>query len=91
MSNQQKALLLPSPGGALVLGTRPIPEPAADEVLVKIESTAINPIDHIIQDFSVDVASVMQLSYPAVIGFDSAGVVAGVGSNVKHLKVGDKV
>lgn len=68
---------------------RPIPVPKEDEVLVKIEYVGICGSDlHYyesgrIGDFVVDP--------PFVLGHEAGGTVIEVGTNVKNLKVGDKV
>ncbi|EGO02183.1 hypothetical protein SERLA73DRAFT_86416 [Serpula lacrymans var. lacrymans S7.3] len=68
---------------------RPIVEPAADEVLVQVKKTGICGSDvHFyvhgrIGDFIVE--------KPMVLGHESAGVIAKVGSGVTTLKVGDRV
>lgn len=68
---------------------RPIPVPKEDEVLVKVEYVGICGSDlHYyesgrIGDFVVDP--------PFVLGHEAGGTVIEVGTNVKNLKVGDKV
>ncbi|KAG9006635.1 hypothetical protein FRB94_000561 [Tulasnella sp. JGI-2019a] len=68
---------------------RPIPELAADEVLVEVKKTGIcgSDVHYLthgrIGDFIVEA--------PMVLGHESAGIVAKVGSKVKHLKAGDRV
>ncbi|MCD7812520.1 MAG: NAD(P)-dependent alcohol dehydrogenase [Lachnospiraceae bacterium] len=68
---------------------RPIPVPEEDEVLVKIEYVGICGSDlHYyeagrIGDFIVEP--------PFVLGHEAGGTVVEVGSNVKNLKVGDRV
>lgn len=68
---------------------RPIPVPMEDEVLVKIEYVGICGSDlHYyeagrIGDFIVEP--------PFVLGHEAGGTVVEVGSNVKNLKVGDRV
>ncbi|KAF7979686.1 hypothetical protein HWV62_41695 [Athelia sp. TMB] len=85
----QKALFLVSEGGVLQLSTKPIPVPAADELLIKLEATGLNPVDWMIQEVPHIVPIID--SYPAVLGFDSAGVVAAVGAEVKGFEKGDRV
>lgn len=88
--NSQKALFLPTEGGALELGARAIPKPGPKDLLVKIEATALNPIDWVLQDFASAVHRI-KMFYPFVLGFDSAGVVEEIGEEVKDFKKGDKV
>lgn len=68
---------------------RPIPAPAANEVLVKVEYVGICGSDlHYFEhgrigDFIVET--------PFVLGHEAGGTVVEVGANVKNLKVGDRV
>ncbi len=66
-----------------------VPEPAADEVLVKINYSSVNPFDWKIR--SGLTKQWIQLSMPAILGIDVAGVVEKVGSKVTKFKKGDKV
>lgn len=67
----------------------PAPEPAAGEILIKIEASAVNPFDLMVR--RGDMAKFIPLELPAVLGGDAAGVVAGVGSGVTGFSVGDRV
>lgn len=83
----QKALWLPKIGAQFKLGKNEIPEPGPGEVLVKLEASALNPLDVRIQKsgfFGVT-------EYPAVLGEEGAGVVQKVGDGVTNLVEGDKV
>ena len=83
----QKALWLPKIGAEFILGQNEVPEPGPGEVLVKLEASALNPLDVEIQDsgfFEIE-------EYPAVLGEEGAGVVEKVGEGVTHLARGDKV
>jgi NADPH:quinone reductase-like Zn-dependent oxidoreductase len=64
---------------------RNIPQPRADEVLIRIRAGSFNPIDYKIRKgrFGGDL--------PMVLGQDAAGVVEEVGSSVGRLRVGDEV
>ncbi len=71
----------------MALGTRPLPQPAAGEVLIKVEAIGVNRPD-IIQ---------RQGNYPAppgasdILGLEVAGTVAALGEGVTSLAVGDAV
>jgi len=83
----QKTLLLTEKQGAFKINNEwPIPKPGAGEVLVKIHSTALNPVDWKIQKLGYFISD-----FPAVLGTDSAGVVEEVGEGVTTFKKGDKV
>ncbi|KAG1866851.1 chaperonin 10-like protein [Suillus subluteus] len=86
MSPQQKALLLPKKQGDFEIGFRSIPSPGAGELLVKIHSAALNPVDYKIKDMGFFVTD-----YPAVVGMDIAGIVEEVGEGVENFRKGDRV
>ncbi|KDQ52647.1 hypothetical protein JAAARDRAFT_210360 [Jaapia argillacea MUCL 33604] len=71
---QQKALLLTERSGKLVVGERAIPKVEPGWVLVKIEATALSPVDWKIQKYGVIIEQ-----FPAVLGTDAAGIVEEVG------------
>ncbi|KAJ8516799.1 hypothetical protein ONZ45_g5923 [Pleurotus djamor] len=71
---EQTALLFKAFGKPFELGSRPVPKPSSKEVLVKVESTALNPIDWKAQRY--DVSAGFGFKYPAVAGMDGAGFVA---------------
>jgi putative PIG3 family NAD(P)H quinone oxidoreductase len=84
-----KAILIKSPGGAnqLYLGEYETPRPAPDEVLVKVQATALNRAD-ILQ---------REGKYPPpegaspILGLEMSGEVVKVGDEVEKWNVGDKV
>jgi NADPH2:quinone reductase len=86
---QMTVIAISKPGGPEVLipETRPVPQPGADEILIKVEAAGVN---------RPDVAQ-RSGSYPPppgasdLPGLEVAGTVAAVGSNAKRHKVGDKV
>ncbi|KIJ59658.1 hypothetical protein HYDPIDRAFT_32992 [Hydnomerulius pinastri MD-312] len=83
----QKALWLPNIGEEFTLGTTDIPEPGPGEVLVKLESSALNPLDWKIQKHGFYIVK----EYPAILGEEGAGVVEKVGEGVSNLTKGDKI
>lgn len=82
----QKALILEAKQGRFIVGQRPIPTPGVGQLLVKVYSTALNPIDWKIQQTGVFVDK-----YPAVVGTDMAGEVAEVGQGVVNFTKGQRV
>lgn len=66
----------------------PRPEPTANQVLVQIKASGVNPLDSKIRTGK---ASHAQQVLPAVLGIDLAGIVAAIGSNVTAFSVGDEV
>lgn len=84
---EQKALFLETPlNGEWNVRTRDIQKPGPGEVLVKIHATALNPVDWKIRAFNI-----LDYTYPAIVGRDSAGTVEEVGDGVVGLAKGDKV
>jgi len=68
---------------------RDIPRPKNDEVLVKLEYVGVCGSDlHYYENGRIGNFIV---KFPFVLGHESGGVVVEVGSQVKHLKSGDKV
>lgn len=70
-----------------------VPKPVVEkegEVLVKVHAAALNPIDKI--RLSGRMRFILaEPKWPAVLGYDAAGVVESVHESVKHVKVGDQV
>lgn len=83
---QQKALFLESARGDWVVRSTDVPQPAAGQVLVRIESSGLNPVDWKIHDHDFAVAS-----YPTILGFEGAGVIVKLGKGVTNVSIGDKV
>lgn len=76
-------------GGPEVLKLEEVPpqDPGPDEVRIKVEALGLNRAEvmfHYGQYLPVQ-------SFPSRIGYEAAGVVDAVGSNVKGVKVGDRV
>lgn len=82
----QKALFLESANGPWKVASKDIQKPAAGELLVKIQATGLNPADWKIRAYNLFVTE-----WPAVIGFDAAGVVEELGEGVTGFAKGDKV
>jgi NADPH:quinone reductase-like Zn-dependent oxidoreductase len=85
-SSEQKVLWFSEMGGPFHLATREIPKPGPGSVLVKIESCALNLVDHVsrLTGLFVD-------KYPYIAGNDGAGTVEEVGEGVLVVSKGDRV
>src|SRR6185312_5513481 len=83
-----RAIGLRSAGAALQALELPLPEPAEDELLIKLIASSINPVDGYI--VSGTYAS-GDLEYPVVPGRDICGVVDQVGEQVTAFQRGDRV
>ncbi|KAI4346982.1 hypothetical protein L6164_007839 [Bauhinia variegata] len=71
----------------LKLTTVPLPQIKADQVLIKVEAAAVNPIDYRRLIGYITETDTL----PTTPGYDVAGVVTKVGSQVTKFKVGDEV
>jgi NADPH:quinone reductase len=82
-----KAIQIKQPGGpeAMELVELPVPEPKANEAVVKIAASGVNFIDVYQREGRYKVP------LPFVIGQEGAGTVTKIGAEVKTLKVGDRV
>ncbi|MBB2688423.1 UNVERIFIED_ORG: alcohol dehydrogenase [Rhizobium etli] len=75
--------------GALRLANLPEPELLDNDVLVRIQATAVNQLDSKVRDGEFKL--ILPYRPPFVLGHDLAGTVVKVGSRVRRLKVGDEV
>jgi NADPH:quinone reductase-like Zn-dependent oxidoreductase len=73
----------------LVYEEVPIPVAGAGEVLVKLSSTSVNPIDYKIR--RGEMKEIMPLQLPAILGYDLAGQVVALGEGVTGGVTGVKV
>jgi len=86
-----KAVRIHEYGGreALSLEEAPCPEPAKDEILIRVEATSVNPFDWAAR--AGYVAGYYSYNFPLILGLDVSGVVEGVGSEVQGFSIGDSV
>ncbi|MDH3661679.1 MAG: zinc-dependent alcohol dehydrogenase family protein, partial [Alphaproteobacteria bacterium] len=81
-----KAMVLEEPGEPLQMVDLPMPHPRSDQVLVKVTACGVCRTDlHIID------GDLQHPDLPIVPGHEIVGEVVDVGSDVRRLKVGDKV
>src|SRR6201994_4697753 len=66
------------------------PVPAADEILVKVYASSVNPADYIVRTGGNKGLKPL-LKLPMGLGLDAAGIVDEVGSEVTIFKKGDRV
>jgi len=85
-----KALLKTHQGPGLEIADMPVPEPLENEVLIKVQKSAICGSDLKILHWMPPVSSLVE-KFPFVPGHECSGTVVEVGKNVKHFKVGDRV
>ncbi|MBO6419051.1 NADP-dependent oxidoreductase [Enterococcus gallinarum] len=66
-----------------------LPELGADQVLVKVAATSINPIDWKLREGYLK--QMFPWSFPIILGWDVAGEIVEVGQKVKDYHVGDRI
>jgi NADPH:quinone reductase-like Zn-dependent oxidoreductase len=83
-----KAVRIHSLGGADVLRFEeaPRPEPASQEMLVRVHAAAVNPVDWKIREGLLG-----RILLPSVMGSDFSGVVEALGPDVTGFRVGEAV
>lgn len=87
--NQDMKVAIMQGIGKMELQRRPIPVPKSDEVLVKIEYVGVCGSDlHYYEHGRIGDYIVKP---PFVLGHEASGTIAAIGTDVKHLKVGDRV
>ena len=64
----------------------PVPQPAADEVLIRVAASSLNPLEYKLADLNF-----MGRTPPVVLGLDLSGIVIAAGHGVRGVAVGDAV
>ena len=67
----------------------PMPQPKAHQVIVKERATSINPIDWKLREGYLQ--QMMPWEFPIILGWDVAGEIVEVGSEITNWKIGDRV
>lgn len=83
-----RAYLVEEPNGAFRAVDFPSPVPQANQILVRISASGLNPLDTKIR---AGKAAHARHPLPAVLGVDMAGIVEDVGSGVTTFRPGDEV
>lgn len=73
----------------LELTDLPTPKVGPDSVLIRVEAASVNPVDWKVREGKLD--QLMDTAFPAVPGWDVAGVVEQVGLDTTEFSVGDEV
>ena len=87
-----KAIRINEFGGPEVMKLEEVerPAPAADEILIKVYASGINPADWVIRQGGNDFLRPI-LKLPMILGWDAAGIIEETGSGVTYFKKGDAV
>lgn len=64
----------------------PVPRPVADQILIRVAASSLNPLEYKLADLNF-----MGRTPPVALGLDLAGVVVAVGRDVSGVAVGDAV
>lgn len=67
----------------------PLPKIAENEVLVRVKTAGVNPLDNMI--IKGEVKLITPYDFPLTMGNEMAGIVEKIGKNVRKFKVGDRV
>ena len=73
----------------LEFGDRPVPEPDAGQVLVKVAAAGVNPIDRRLR--AGELTEYIQRTFPVVPGWDFSGRIESVGADVKDWHPGQDI
>ncbi|MFC4714500.1 NADP-dependent oxidoreductase [Planococcus dechangensis] len=86
-----KAIVIDQYGGKEQLKERDVETPsiAENQVLVEVHATSVNPIDWKLREGYLK--DMLPWEFPIILGWDVAGVVREIGSQVTHFHVGDRV
>ena len=86
-----KAIRIHEYGGwdVLTYEDAPIPVFGSDEILIKVHSAGVNPIDWKTREGGLK--DIRPYTMPVILGWDVAGIVESVGVLVTRFKIGDKV
>jgi NADPH:quinone reductase-like Zn-dependent oxidoreductase len=73
----------------LVYDEYPDPKPAAGEVVVRVATAGVNPVD--LRERQGGTRDWRPVVFPGVLGWDLAGTIVGLGEGVRELAIGDRV
>lgn len=76
-------------GATLAVRDIPVPEPASHEVLVRVHTAAVNPLDNMI--VRGEVRLIVPYRTPLVMGNEFSGTVMKAGSAAGRFEPGDRV
>lgn len=87
-----KAIILKDFGGIenLVPTEIAIPTPQAGQVLIKVKSISLNPVDIKTRN-GKGIAGLIKDKLPAILGWDISGIVEKIGTDVTEFQTGDEV
>ncbi len=81
-----KAIQIPKRGGPFELVERPVPEPTAEQILIRVEACGVCHGENVAIE-----GHWPNVQYPRIPGHEVIGIVEKVGSKVSKWKVGQRV
>src|SRR6516162_1292940 len=89
-SAKMRAVVIYAYGGPEVMKLENVarPEPAEDDVLIRVIAASINPVDVAIRKGYL---AKLVGNFPIILGMDAAGIVEKVGNKVTKYKAGDPI
>ena len=86
---KMRAIVIRAYGGPDVMKLENVtrPEPADDEVLIRVVAASINPVDVAIRKGYL---AKLVGNFPIILGMDAAGIIEKVGNKVTKYKAGDR-
>lgn len=87
-----KAVILKGKGDVSQLHIEEVEKPIVkpDEVLIRIKTFSINPLEYKIRRGNVFTPKLLQ-DQPSILGWDASGIIEEIGKNVKNYKKGDEI
>ena len=64
----------------------PVPRPEADQVLIRVAASSLNPLEYKLAELNF-----LGRTPPVILGLDLSGIVVATGSAVRGVAVGDAV
>lgn len=84
-----KAITYDAYGAPLQVTEQPTPKVGPGSILIRVKAAGVNPVDWKVMGGYLD--SFMDIEFPAIPGWDAAGVVEAVGIDTPEFSVGDEV
>lgn len=91
MAKKMQAVLVAKKGAAPELTETTIPTIGVHDLLVNVRAASYNPVDNRVRKGNVNIVMKKKPGFPFVMGYDFAGTVVQVGSDVTKFNVGDNV